>query len=355
MIYCTECGTKLNDNCVCPNCGFNCEVRRGTILLLECKNCKEPIACDDKYCNRCGQKLKTNTCKNSLRNNGSDENNILKNGMIVYSKYELKKLIGRTGLSTVYLAKDIHTEKNVVIKVFEIDNLPNGVSSKNFDNDYLLLNITHPFIHKVYDIFNDDKYVLIVSEYLEGQWLDDYINKYGAQTEQQVVEWTKQICDILVYLSNLIPPIILRDIKPQNFIIKADKLVLADLTLAIEYSEIEKENTTSLGTVGYAAPEQYGNNQKIDCRTDIYGLGAMMHYFLTGVEPSISPFDKKPVREYNPQLSAGIEYIVLKCTMVDPDLRYQTPIELQNDLNKIEKLPPKSSLFKRFFKKKNDN
>ncbi len=57
MINCTECETKVDDNNMCPNCGFNSEERRGTILLLECKNCKEPITCDDKYCNSCGMRL----------------------------------------------------------------------------------------------------------------------------------------------------------------------------------------------------------------------------------------------------------------------------------------------------------
>lgn len=57
MIFCTECGTKIENKKVCPNCGFNNEERRGTILLLECVNCKEPIACNDKYCNRCGKRL----------------------------------------------------------------------------------------------------------------------------------------------------------------------------------------------------------------------------------------------------------------------------------------------------------
>jgi serine/threonine-protein kinase len=97
------------------------------------------------------------------------------------------------------------------------------------------------------------------------------------------------------------------------------------------------DDTVSLGTQGYAAPEQYGNHQT-DARTDIYNLGTTIYHLVTGHNPSEPPYVMKPIRQRNPQLSSGLESIVIKCTQRDPAERYQSCVELLHDLDRYHEL-----------------
>ena len=123
-----------------------------------------------------------------------------------------------------------------------------------------------------------------------------------------------------------------------------------DFTIAREYIPGLQEDEEHLGTKGFAAPEQYGRKGQTDCRTDIFGLGMTMHYLLTGIDPAKPPYEAPLIRAVNPQLSKGAEYIVNKCIQTDPADRYQTPIDLLNDLNNINNLPPQIGIINRLFK-----
>lgn len=104
--------------------------------------------------------------------------------------------------------------------------------------------------------------------------------------------------------------------------------MIIDFGTAREFKETSIEDTSCLGTQGYAAPEQYGGHGQTDARTDIYTLGATMYHLLTGHNPSLPPYEMYPIRRWNPQLSSGLEEIVLKCTQRNPNDRYQSCAEL---------------------------
>ena len=100
-----------------------------------------------------------------------------------------------------------------------------------------------------------------------------------------------------------------------------------------EYEIENNADTTALGTRGYAAPEQFGDSKgrgiyNTDARTDIYNLGATLYHIVTGMNPCEPPYEMKPIREWNPALSSGLEKIILKCTQPDPNDRYQNCKEL---------------------------
>lgn len=101
---------------------------------------------------------------------------------------------------------------------------------------------------------------------------------------------------------------------------------------AREYKENNIEDTTCLGTMGYAAPEQFGGMGQTDARTDIYCLGATMYHLVTGMNPCEPPYEIRPIREIDPTLSGGLERIITKCTQPDPNNRYQSAAELMYDL-----------------------
>ena len=129
--------------------------------------------------------------------------------------------------------------------------------------------------------------------------------------------------------------------KPDNVQLKPDgTITLLDFGTAREfkYRGREGNDTTCLGTRGYAAPEQYGGMGETDARTDIYCLGATMYHLLTGHNPSLPPYEMKPIRLINPALPRGLEMIIIKCTQQDPALRYQSCPELMVDLENIDKL-----------------
>ena len=107
-------------------------------------------------------------------------------------------------------------------------------------------------------------------------------------------------------------------------------IVLIDFGTARKFKGYKLEDTISFGTVGYAAPEQYTGTAESDARTDIYALGGTLYHLVTGTYPN--PAEMKPIRQINPNLSEGLEKIILKCTRQEADLRYQNCEELMYDL-----------------------
>ncbi|MGN1319885.1 MAG: serine/threonine protein kinase, partial [Acutalibacteraceae bacterium] len=107
---------------------------------------------------------------------------------------------------------------------------------------------------------------------------------------------------------------------------------------AREYKEKNLADTTCLGTVGYAAPEQFGGMGQTDARTDIYCLGATLYHLVTGMNPCEPPYEIKPIRDINPTLSSGLERIILKCTQRNPEDRYQSCAELMYALEHYEEI-----------------
>lgn len=185
-------------------------------------------------------------------------------------------------------------------------------------------------------IDTEDSFIIIM-DYVQGNSLNKALEEYGAQPQEYVIEWAKQLCDVLGYLHSRQPPIIYRDMKPANIMLKPDgNVTLIDFGTAREFKEKNLADTTCLGTVGYAAPEQFGGMGQTDARTDIYCLGATLYHLVTGCNPSEPPYEMKPIREINPSLSGGLERIILKCTQRNPEDRYQSAAELMYALGPLQ-------------------
>lgn len=261
-------------------------------------------------------------------------------GQVIDDKYEILKLIGKGGMSKVYLAMDKRLNKQWAIKEIEKrarDKNNEIVIQSAIAEANLIKKLDHPAIVRIVDIIDNGDVIYIIEDYIEGETLSSLLETKGAQPQELVIEWSMQICQALEYLHTRKPPIIYRDMKPANVMIKPDGNVkVIDFGIAREYKDHSLADTVSLGTRGYAAPEQFGGKGQTDARTDVYCLGVTMYHLLTGQNPCEPPYEIYPIRHWNPQLSAGLEAIIQKCTQLNPNDRYQSCAELLYALHHYE-------------------
>ena len=274
-------------------------------------------------------------------------------GKTVDGKYEVLKLIGRGGFYTTYLVRNIHVNKAWAMKVCDKKNRHYSPAMREniLTEPYMMQKLNHPAIPRVVDIIEDEESIYIVRDYIEGETLETIVRMYGAQPADKVIEWGKQMCSALGYLHSQNPPLIYRDMKPANVILKPDGAIkFIDFGIMRAYKPNQSSDTCCLGTKGYAAPEQFGGSQT-DARTDIFGLGMTMFRLVTGVDPIEPPYEIKPICMINPSLPKGLEYIISKCIQPNPNERYQSCDELMADLNNYLSLPKPKGIFNKIFKK----
>ena len=169
----------------------------------------------------------------------------------------------------------------------------------------------------------DDGKLIVVEEYVQGRSLKQVLDEHGLLNAEQAYEIAVQLADILVRLHQLEPAIVHRDIKPSNIIIEKNGHVnLIDFNAARHVNADKNEDTRMLGTVYFAAPEQFGFGQS-DERTDIYGLGATINYIMTGDKPGAGIAECR------------FSDILKKCLMVDAKDRYQSAAELRGVLDML--------------------
>lgn len=254
-------------------------------------------------------------------------------GAVIDGKYKILTEIGRGGMSIVYLAMDTHLNKQWAVK--EIRKKGSGKNDEIIVNSLLaeanlMKRLDHPSLPRIVDIIDVGTTIYVVMDYIEGESLDKILLAQGVQPEKLVMGWAKQLCDALSYLHSQKPPIIYRDMKPANIMLKPEGTIkIIDFGIAREYKEQNLTDTTVLGTKGYAPPEQYSG--QTDARSDIYALGMTMHHLLTGIDPR-SGEAYAPVRMWNPNLSDGVELIIHKCVQPAAENRYQNCADLLYDL-----------------------
>lgn len=277
---------------------------------------------------------------------------MLEIGMLVDGKYKVLNQIGQGGMSVVYLAMNEKANKQWAIKEVRKDGIKDFEVVKQgliVETD-MLKKLDHPNLPSIIDVIEEEDTLLIVMDYIQGNPLSKYLEEEGAQPQKDVIEWAKQLCDVLAYLHSRKPPIIYRDMKPSNVMLKPDgNVTLIDFGTAREFKERNLADTTCLGTIGYAAPEQFGGQGQTDVRTDIYCLGATLYHLVTGHNPCEPPYEIRPIREINSNLSNGLEKIILKCTQKNPDDRYQSCEELMYALEHYDEM---DDLYKRKQKKR---
>lgn len=238
------------------------------------------------------------------------------------------------GLSAIYLAqendKDMVVIKEAVVPA-NADEHTHAKASELFDREArLLIKLDHPHIAKVFDHFCEENRSYMVLEYIRGQDLRQLVKQNGAQSEEIVLRWAKQIASIVAYLHAQDPPIIHRDLTPDNLVRKEnDTITLIDFGAANEF--VGNATGTMVGKQAYIAPEQLRG--KANLESDIYALGGTMYFLLTGRDPEalMSSHPKHLV----PEVSEELDNLVACCTEMESSDRPQSAAVLAQTIGEI--------------------
>ena len=279
---------------------------------------------------------------------------LLQIGTILGGRYEILEHIGSGGMADVYKAKCHKLNRYVAIKVLRREYCDN----ESFVRKFILeaqstAGLTHPNIVNIYDAGNEKDLHYIVMELAEGMTLKRYIRRYGRLSARETVDFSIQIASGLQAAHE--HHIIHRDIKPQNILVSDSGTVkVTDFGIA-RAATGDTISSSAMGSVRYLSPEQ-ARGGYADERSDIYSLGITIYEMATGKVPfdgentvAIAIMHLKdeitPPRCYFPDIPASLEKIILKCTMKQPEQRYQSAAELILDLQKVFLSPDGSYVY----------
>lgn len=227
-----------------------------------------------------------------------------------------KKLTTIGGRDHVYLVQHTETEKLYVRKDLSIYN--RSIYEQIKANPV-------PNMPMIYECIEEKEQLIVIEEYIHGSSMEQLFQERGPFPEDLICFCMRILCDTLHYLHAQSPPIIHRDIKPSNILLTNEGMVkLIDINIAKSYKDGESQDAQCMGTVEFAAPEQYGLGQS-DVRTDIYAIGVAMNYMLCGEFPAKQLYQGK------------IGPIIKRCTEPEPQKRFQNVEELYEELRKAEK------------------
>ena len=244
-------------------------------------------------------------------------------------------------MGSVYRARDLHfpnVVKLVAVKEMVIttpDPLVRKTIVQNFEREAnILATLNHSAIPRIYDYFSEEDRSYLVLEYIHGKDMEAVISDNdGFLTEEQVLTWAIELCDVLAYLHDHKPdPIIFRDMKPSNVMIDHNGDVkLVDFGIAKAFQTGQKG--TMIGTEGYSPPEQYrGEATQL---ADLYALGATLHHALSRRDPRMEPpfsFAERPLRKINPAVSAELETVIAKALEYNPEDRFPSINDMKDSL-----------------------
>ena len=272
-----------------------------------------------------------------------------------FNSYHVIKLLVESSFYKTYLLEDAMLKKMWIMNLWDKANKNYNIQQMEtiLQKAHKMMILSHPVIPLVVDVLEDEDNIFIVKEYIEGESLESIVKKFGGQPAWLVIEWAKELCDMLRYLHNLTPPYSYRSMEPANvFVMKNQHLKVMDFGIVKMSDLINDKGTSYWGTIGYSAPEEFGGCGRIDARTDIFKLGMTMYYLITGINPGKPPYEIGPIRQIKPSLPKGLEYIISKCIEPNRDNRYQNCDELMNDLNNYMNLPTLKGIFGKLFRKK---
>lgn len=244
----------------------------------------------------------------------------------LFGKYQVCRVLGRGRSGTVYLAihKDLEEYRAIkrVAKTCE--------DYGQFRKEALILkSIRHPGIPIVYDLEEDEQYSYLIEEFLEGDSLYALVSGIGHFSKAMTVRYGIQICHLVSILHSARPtPILYLDLQPKNLLVCHDTVKLIDFDHSVHLNEAE-QLTLRYGTVGCAAPEQYSGDV-LDERTDIYAIGAVLHYMLTGDYPG-----GKTVR-LKDSGDRALMRVIHTCLQTDKAKRYSSAEQVCEALLKIQ-------------------
>lgn len=239
-------------------------------------------------------------------------------------RYQIEACVGKGAMGSVYRAFDTRLACLCAIK----EMAPASASLagaqealERFEHEARLLRrLSHPALPRVQDIFSENGRHYLVQDYIDGESLEARVRRVGTPglPEAEVREAAIQVLDVLEYLHGQTPPVLHRDVKPANVMRARDggRLMLVDFGIA---RVARRATGTSIGTAGYAPPEQYRG--KAEPRSDLYALGATMHHLLSGHAPDV-PFHFDPIVTRVPTVSPRLRQAIDRALSLDVERRF---------------------------------
>lgn len=267
----------------------------------------------------------------------------LKANTVLQNRYRITGILGVGGMGSVYQARDLRFPNVTrLVAVKEMLNVSTDPSMREmtlrvFEREAnVLASLSHPSVPEIYDYFDVNDRAYLVMEYIKGKDLEDIINSTPDFIKVELVhKWAIDLCDVLAYLHSHNPPIVFRDMKPSNIMIDQHRNVrLIDFGIAKTFQEGQKG--TMIGTEGYSPPEQYKG--VASPAGDLYALGATLHHILTRRDPRLEPpfsFAERSIRDYNPNVSAEFEAVVMRALAYEPKDRYESAAAMKSVLEQV--------------------
>lgn len=301
-----------------------------------------------RFCPNCGaanDKMQTRcfACDQLLPTDDDDEP--VQQAALLQGRYRLGALLGSGGYSAVYRGRDTRDgEREVAIKQIALRGLSTEQTieaTNTFHREIqALCTLSHPQVPHLLDHFSDQGHWYLVLDFIQGVTLEEYLRQRQAQHKplhlEEILAMALHLCRVLEYLHSRHPPLIFRDLKPDNIMrTPGGKLCLIDFGIARRFTPGQPRDTQRLGSPGYAAPEQYGRAQT-DARADVYSLGALLHHLLSGQDPSEHPRGLPPLRLQGEVSNPDLEKLVERMLALEPRDRPASMREISGELERIK-------------------
>ena len=241
---------------------------------------------------------------------------------VLFGKYQICRELGNGRSGTVYLTYHRELEEYRAVKI-----VPKTLADyETFKKEALFLKtLRHPGIPLVYDVQEDSNQSYLIEEYLEGESLYALVKRLGSLSMKTTVDLGIQICRIIQFMNTADNPILYLDLQPKNLLVCNGMVRLIDFDHA-RYANEADDFGERYGTVGFAAPEQYGGGP-LDPRTDVYAIGALLYFMCRGRPPGREPEfeDSGKWRD--------LDRIIKGCMAPDKEDRYRNAEEVQHALS----------------------
>lgn len=284
-------------------------------------------------------------------------------------RYIVERVLGIGGFGITYYVKHVELGIHYAVKEFFISGkciresdrstvLLQNINQSRYDKlkkrfadeARTLVALNNPHVVKVIDIFEENNTSYIVMEYVPGITLQQKVDSEGKMSIPEAINCIGQLAEAVSYIHD--KHVLHRDIKPDNVMLTPDnRVVLVDFGSAREFVNDEVQNQTAILTHGYAPIEQYSSNGKKGNYTDIYALGGVFYFALTGEKPmdaTTRTYDEiKSPKDLNPDIPEAVNNTIMKAMAMKPEDRYQTVRDFMVDLVENRLFLEKQSLFRR--------
>ncbi|HEY3991825.1 MAG TPA: serine/threonine-protein kinase, partial [Ktedonobacteraceae bacterium] len=313
-------------------------------LSYFCSHCGAENIPGDALCHACQQSL------------GVSGDGTLEASTLLNERYELLVEVGAGGFGAVYKARDTREHarlvavKQINLKGLSSQEIIEATDAFNREAE-ILTSLSHPLLPRIYDRFSDPEHWYLVMNFIDGQTLDDYLeqqvisalpNRRGLSLDETLAI-ALHLCDALHYLHTQQPPVIFRDLKPGNIMrTTRGNLYLIDFGIARRFKPGQAKDTIPFGSPGFAAPEQYGRAQTTP-QADIYSLGALLYYLISGDDPSEHPFQFPPLRLPSTEGLRELEELIAHMVALEPARRPADIRAVRAELQRIQHLHTQAS------------